>query len=81
MGCDGTPIVNFEHSYSICTMTINNLTDELIKIYPLPYDRILACSCRNYKILDMNEEKEKKHMNLKMKYLILFYGLIYPQVN
>ena len=60
MGCDGTPIVNFEHSYSICTMTINNLTDELIKIYPLPYDRILACSCRNYKILDLNEEKEKE---------------------
>ena len=60
MGCGETPIINYEHSYSVCTMTINNLTDELIKIYPLPYGRLLACSCRNYKILDMNEEKEKE---------------------
>jgi WD40 repeat protein len=60
MGCDGTPVINYEHSYSICTMTISNLTDELIKIYPLPYDRLLACSCRNYKILDINEQKDKE---------------------
>ena len=60
MGCGETPIINYEHSYSVCTMTINNLTDELIKIYPLPYDRLLACSSRNYKILDMNAEKEKE---------------------
>ena len=60
MGCGETPVINYEHSFSVCTMTISNLTDELIKVYPLPYDRILACSCRNYKILDMNEEKEKE---------------------
>ena len=60
MGCDETPIINHEHSYSMCTMTINNLTDELIKIYPLPYDQMLVCSCRNYKILDLGEEKEKE---------------------
>ena len=60
MGCGETPIINHEHSYSICTMTISNLTDELIKIFPLPYDNLLACSCRNYKILDMNDEKEKE---------------------
>ena len=60
MGCNGIPVINYEHSYSICTMTINNLTDELIKVYPLPNDRILVCSCHNYKILDMDEEKEKE---------------------
>ena len=60
MGCGETPILNYEQPYSVCTMTINNLTDELIKIYPLPDDRLLACSCNNYKILDMNEEKEKE---------------------
>ena len=42
MGCNDTPIINYENSYSVCTMTINNLTDELIKIFPLPDDKILA---------------------------------------
>ena len=60
MGCNDAPIINYENSYSVCTMTINNLTDELIKIFPLSDDKILACSCKNYKILDMNELKDKE---------------------
>ena len=60
MGCGETPIINHEHSYRICTMTISNLSDEIIKIFPLPDDRLLACSCHNYKILDMSDEKEKE---------------------
>ena len=60
MGCDENPIINYENSFSICTMTINNLTDELIKIFPLPDGTILACSCKNYKILDVNEQKDKE---------------------
>ena len=60
MGCDENPIINYENSFSICTMTINNLTDELIKIFPLSDGTILACSCKNYKILDVNEQKDKE---------------------
>ena len=60
MGCNESPIINYENSYSVCTMTVNNLTDELIKIFPLSDDKILACSCKNYKILDMNELKDKE---------------------
>ena len=29
MGCEDNPIINYENSYSMCSMTINNLTDEL----------------------------------------------------
>ena len=60
MGCDEDPIINYENTYSVCTMTINNLTDELIKIFPLSDGQILACSCKNYKILDTNELKDKE---------------------
>ena len=60
MGCDEGPIINYENTYSVCTMTINNLTDELIKIFPLSDGQILACSCKNYKILDTNELKDKE---------------------
>lgn len=60
MGCDENPIINYENSFSICTMTINNLTDELIKIFPLSDGTILACSCKNYKILDVKEQKDKE---------------------
>ena len=60
MGCNESPIINYENSYSICTMTVNNLTDELIKIFSISDDNILACSCKNYKILDMNELKDKE---------------------
>lgn len=60
MGCDENPIINYENSFSICTMTINNLTDELIKIFPLSDGTILACSCKNYKILDVNGQKDKE---------------------
>ena len=60
MGCDEDPIINYENTYSVCTMTINNLTDELIKIFPLPDDTILACSCKNYKILDVDAQKDKE---------------------
>ena len=60
MGCEDNPIINYENSYSMCSMTINNLTDELIKIFPLPDDTILACSCKNYKILDVDAQKDKE---------------------
>lgn len=60
MGCNENPIINYENSYSVCTMTINNLTDELIKIFPLPDDTILACSIKNYKILDVDGQKDKE---------------------
>ena len=78
MGCDETPIINHEHSYSICTMTINNLTDELIKIYPLPYDQMLVCSCRNYKILDLGEEKEKETHEFEDE---IFNLVLYTNLN
>ena len=60
MGCYENPIINYENSYSVCTMTINNLTDELIKIFPLPDGLILACSCKNYKILDVDGQQDKE---------------------
>ena len=67
MGCDDTPIINYENSFNICTMTINNLTDELIRIFPLPdtNDTVLACSCKNYKILDIDEQKDKETHNFE----------------
>ena len=65
MGCSESPIVNFENSFSVCTLTINNLTDELIKIFSLPDDKIIACSCKNYKILDLNELKDKETHNFE----------------
>ena len=67
MGCDDTPIINYENSFNICTMTINNLTDELIRIFPLPdtNDKVLACSCKNYKILDIDEQKDKETHNFE----------------
>ena len=61
MGCSSSPVINYENSFNECTMTINNLPDELIKIFPSPSDCdcIIACSCHNYKVLDIKDEKEK----------------------
>ena len=58
MGCEETSILNYECSYNVKTMTINNFTDELIKVFPLSNTKLLASSSKNFKILDTNTEKE-----------------------
>lgn len=58
MGCTSDFSYESQVSYRLCTMTINNLTDELIKVYPLKHNRLLVISCKNFKILDFKFESE-----------------------
>ena len=44
-------------------MTINNFTDELIKAFPLNNNKILVSSSKNFKILDLDNEKEIETVN------------------
>ena len=59
MGC-GAPTLPavLECSYNRCELTVNNLTNEVIKAYPLKGNQILVCSTRNLKILDTKLEKD-----------------------
>ena len=48
MGC-GTPIV-LSSPYNYCSFSINNVSAELIKIFPLNPNSIISISTKEYKI-------------------------------
>ena len=56
MGC-GTPIV-LSSPYNYCSFSINNVSAELIKIFPLNPNSIISISTKEYKIIDLSKEKE-----------------------
>ena len=53
MGCGSPTVIN--SPYNRNSFTLNNVASELIKVFPLPSSRLLACSASTYQIIPITE--------------------------
>ena len=53
MGCCSTKLIS---PYNNCNLTLRNVANEILKIFPLENNKILVCSSTTYQILNLSEE-------------------------
>jgi WD40 repeat protein len=58
MGCSSAPEINQNETYNKCFTSIRNLSNEIIRIFPIKENEVIVVTILNFKILDLSEQKE-----------------------
>ena len=58
MGCSSSIEINQNETYNKCFSSIRNLSNEIIRIFPIKENEIIVVTILNFKILDLSEQKE-----------------------
>ena len=58
MGCSNSIEINQNETYNKCFTSIRNLSNEIIRIFPIKENEIIVATILNFKILDLSEQKE-----------------------
>jgi WD40 repeat protein len=59
MGCSNSADeINTNETYNKCFTTIRNLSNEIIRIFPIKENEVIVVTILNFKILDLSEQKE-----------------------
>jgi WD40 repeat protein len=58
MGCSSATEINQNETYNKCFTSIRNLSNEIIRIFPIKENEVIVVTILNFKILDLSEQKE-----------------------
>jgi WD40 repeat protein len=58
MGCSNSIEINQNETYNKCFTSIRNLSNEIIRIFPIKENEVIVVTILNFKILDLSEQKE-----------------------
>ena len=58
MGCSSAIEINQNETYNKCFTSIRNLSNEIIRIFPIKENEVIVVTILNFKILDLSEQKE-----------------------
>ena len=58
MGCSSSIEINQNETYNKCFSSIRNLSNEIIRIFPIKENEVIVVTILNFKILDLSEQKE-----------------------
>ena len=58
MGCSSSIEINQNETYNKCFTSIRNLSNEIIRIFPIKENEVIVVTILNFKILDLSEQKE-----------------------